>query len=120
MPHLTLEYSNNLPPLDFKQVLSSLNQALLSSGQFEEIDIKSRAVALDDFMVGISTGERAFMHLRLSILSGRSAEIKRALSASLLQVMQEFCAPLNAFHLQLSVEVLEIERDSYSKHIFAR
>jgi 5-carboxymethyl-2-hydroxymuconate isomerase len=120
MPHLTLEYTNNLPALDVKQALLKLNQALLASGQFEEIDIKSRAIRLDDFLVGTSSGGRAFIHLRLSILSGRSLQVQQALSASLLHAMRECCADLHVGHLQLSVEVLEIDRKIYSKQMFIR
>lgn len=115
MPHLTLEYSNNLPTFNVGEALLSLNQTLVASGQFEEIDIKSRAVRFDHFVVGTSTANRAFVHAKLALLSGRTMETKQALSKSLLDALQAMCVWPTALHVQLCVEVQEIERDSYAK-----
>jgi 5-carboxymethyl-2-hydroxymuconate isomerase len=115
MPHLTLEHTNNLPGFPAASALRELNDALIASGYFEEADIKSRVYRLDTFLVGASPNARGFVHVRLSILSGRSDETKRALSGSLLQVLKDRCAPTESVQVQLSVEVQEIERGSYAK-----
>ncbi|MGL6071405.1 5-carboxymethyl-2-hydroxymuconate Delta-isomerase [Craterilacuibacter sp.] len=114
MPHLNIEYSDNLPALDAGALLLAMNQALLASGQFDECDIKSRAQKMDAFRIGVSLSPRAFVHGRLSILDGRPHAIRQALSACLLQVLQQQCWPAG-LELQLSVEVLEIERTAYAK-----
>ncbi|MFK8330165.1 5-carboxymethyl-2-hydroxymuconate Delta-isomerase [Pseudomonas sp. BJa5] len=116
MPHLHVEYSDNLTGLDVDRLLLRLNHALVGSGQFaDELDIKSRAVAQGAFRVGVAPAERAFAHIKLAILSGRSAEVKRQLSASLLEVLKETIAATPGLDIQLCVEVLDIDRDSYSK-----
>lgn len=115
MPHLTIEYSDNLPQFDASHALMALNQALVASGQFEEIDIKSRAIRFTDFLVGTSTANRAFVHAKLAILSGRSIEIKQELSKNLLSTLNGVCAWPAVLQVQLCVEVLEIERQSYAK-----
>ena len=115
MPHLTIEYSNNLPQFNAEGALMALNQALVASGQFEEIDIKSRAVRFDSFLVGTVPVGRAFVHAKLAILSGRSIEIKQELSNSLLRTLQAVCAWPEKLQVQLCVEVQEIERQSYAK-----
>lgn len=116
MPHLHVEYSDNLRDLDVDRLLLRLNHALVGSGQFaDELDIKSRAVALASFRVGIAPLARAFAHVKLAILSGRSAEVKRQLSASLLEVLKEAIPARAGLDVQLCVEVLDIDRDSYSK-----
>ncbi len=117
MPHLTLEFSGNLAGFDAKQTLSKLNQALVASGQFEEVDIKSRALACDTFLVGLARDGRAFVHVKLALLNGRPAEIKQALSSALLEVLRETCSGITTCQLQLSVEILEIERALYSKAV---
>lgn len=49
------------------------------------------------------------------MLSGRSPQVKQQLSQSLLAALQDLGEwPANV-QLQLSVEVLDIDRDSYSK-----
>lgn len=115
MPHLTLEYTDNLPAFKAADALLELNRTLAASGHFKEIDIKSRAIKLDTFVVGTSTDCRAFAHVRLAILSGRSAETKQELSASLLLALKKFSEPTTGLHVQLCVEVQDIDRASYAK-----
>ncbi len=115
MPHLTLEYTENLKSLDAPSLLSALNTALVESGQFEEIDIKSRAVRLDCFAIGTSNEARAFVHAKLALLSGRTPAIKADLSRRLLQVLQARCQPVGGLQVQLCAEILDIDRDSYAK-----
>ncbi len=117
MPHLTIEYTDNLPQFNAGSALLALNSVLAASGHFEEIDIKSRAIRLDTFLIGTSSDRRAFVHVKLAILSGRSTEAKRELSESLLRVLKESDWPTSA-HVQLCVEVQEIERDVYAKASF--
>jgi len=116
MPHLHVEYSDNLRDLDVDRLLLRLNHTLVGSGQFaDELDIKSRAVAMASYRVGTALSERAFAHIKLSILSGRSPEVKRQLSTALLEVLKEAVPAVAGVDIQLCVEVLDIDRDSYSK-----
>ena len=115
MPHLTIEYAGNLPQFDTSTALFKLNKALVASGQFEEVDIKSRTVRFGTFLVGTSSNERAFVHAKLAILSGRSIQTKRELSEKLLLALKEVCDWPTSPHVQLCVEIQEIERESYAK-----
>ena len=119
MPHLTLEYSSNLASLGVNETLQALNQALAGCGQFEEADIKSRAQAFEHCVVGIAPQGRAFAHIKLAILSGRSAEAKLALSQLLLQTLEQCLPPSPGLNVQLCAEILEIDRASYSKSVIA-
>ena len=116
MPHLNLEYSDNLRQLNVDQLLLRLNHALVGSGQFaDELDIKSRAQAFAQYRVGTAPGERAFAHVRLAILSGRSEQVKQQLSSSLLEVLHEAIPTTVGLDIQLCVEVLDIDREPYAK-----
>lgn len=115
MPHLTIEYTDNLPQFDVSGTLLALNKALVASGHFEELDIKSRAIRIDTFLVGTSPDDRAFLHAKLAILSGRSTQVKHELSESLLSVLKETQEWPAKTHVQLCVEVQEIEREAYAK-----
>jgi len=118
MPHLTLEYTANLASADFDDLLLRLNEALVASGEFPEDHIKSRAVELATFRIGTqvetSAQRRGFVHVRLALHSGRSAQVKRGLSESLLGVFQHGNWP-SGLDIQLCVEILDIDRESYSK-----
>jgi len=115
MPHLTVEYTSNLAALPMGTLLLRLNEALATSGQFEEHDIKSRAVALTEFLVGTSLREQGFVHAKLSLLGGRSTAVKRDLSQRLLQALQAACAKVPTPPVQLCVEILEIDAEVYAK-----
>ena len=119
MPHLILEYTKNLNLLDEQEVLLRLNKALFGSGQFDEIDIKARAVALDDFVIGVTPAGRAFVHAKLSLSSGRSPEVKRDLSSALLQELRSIFSGSSNHHIQLCAEIIDIDRDSYAKDMIA-
>ena len=115
MPHLTIEYTDNIPHFNARSTLIELNKVLVASNQFEEIDIKSRAVKFETYVIGTAPDARAFVHAKLAILSGRSNETKRELSGSLLLTLKQICEwPANV-NVQLCVEIQEIERESYTK-----
>ncbi len=116
MPHLTLDYTENLGAFDAGSALHALNQALAASGQFEEADIKSRAQRLDVYAIGTAPTGRAFIHARLAVLSGRNAEVKRELSERMLAVLRAATAGRHpGMELQLCAEIQEIDRASYAK-----
>ena len=117
MPHLTLEYSSNLDTLDAAGLLSELNAALAGAGQFEEVDIKSRAYRVDCFAIGTATEGRAFVHAKLALLSGRAPAVKADLSQCMLRVLQRACPAVGGVETQLCAEILDIDRDSYAKAI---
>lgn len=119
MPHLTLECTRNLHGFDVAAALMKLNRTLLDSGHFKEIDIKSRAMALEDFLVGTVPEGYAFLHAKLSILKGRPTDVRRAVSSSLLRVLHELCPRSSTLHVQLCVELLEIDGEVYSKETIA-
>ena len=117
MPHLTLEYTDNLDALDAPGLLSAMNAALVDSGQFDEFDIKSRAIRLDCFAIGTSKEPRAFVHAKLFLLSGRTPSTKADLSQRLLGVLQARCRPVDGLRIQLCAEILDMDRDSYAKGV---
>lgn len=122
MPHFTLEHTTNLPALDAQALLHAANQALFASGQFgAEIDIKSRAIPLDTFAVGTAgDGLRGFIHAKLAILSGRNAEIKRQLSEAVLAAIEANYSVPKHMDVQISVEIVDLDRASYAKAAHTR
>jgi 5-carboxymethyl-2-hydroxymuconate isomerase len=115
MPHLTIEYTNNLPEFDAQNALERFNALLADSGHFEELDIKSRAIEFNSFRIGTSNAPRAFVHVKLAILAGRTAEAKAKISQGLLEVLQRVSPWPSGVGVQLCVEIQESDRESYSK-----
>lgn len=117
MPHLTLEYTANLAAFDAAAALAVINGAALASGEFAEADIKSRAVCLDHHRTGVEAAPRAFIHVRIALLSGRTMPARQALAAAVLAALDGAVAAQAGLELQLSVETVEIDRPSYAKAV---
>ena len=118
MPHLILEYTRNLAPvLDVGSTLRKLNHELDSIGEFVTVDIKSRAVPLDTFVVGVTPEEQAFVHVQLAILAGRSPSLKRQVSERLLRVLRSQLTGSLQLRMQVTVQIRDIDPDGYSKAI---
>ncbi|MGY2292654.1 5-carboxymethyl-2-hydroxymuconate Delta-isomerase [Pseudomonas sp. SDO528_S397] len=116
MPHLHLEYTANLADLEVERTLLRLNNALMASGQFgAEADIKSRARKVERFQVGTALTPRGFIAVKLSLLSGRSPQVKKQLSESLLAALQDHGEWPEGVQVQISVQVVDMDRESYSK-----
>lgn len=120
MPHLHLEYSNNLS-IEPKQVLVSLNRALLDGAYVNQAqDIKSRAICQEQYVVGIEIDSPdAFAHVKLSLLSGRSEALKAEISQTLLNVLEHTIAKPAHLNLQLCVEMAEMSKTCYRKVVLA-
>ncbi|MBU8978106.1 MULTISPECIES: 5-carboxymethyl-2-hydroxymuconate Delta-isomerase [unclassified Lysobacter] len=117
MPHLTLHYTANVDGFDPDAALREINHRLADSGHFDEAAIKSRALRLDHYRVGIAEDARGFVHAQLRILPGRDADTRAALSALVLDALQA-TLPYRHPHTQLCVEVDEMDARSYSKRVF--
>jgi 5-carboxymethyl-2-hydroxymuconate isomerase len=117
MPHCILEYSANLPETpDFQTLFQQLHDVLMTSGQFTLDDIKSRAIRHEVFRIGDGDLRRTFVTLNLRLLSGRSDEVKAALSRSILELLERaFARTLAETTCSLTVQVSEIHRPSYQK-----
>lgn len=116
MPHFTLEHSANLD-VDAMACLRAVNAALVATGHFKAIDIKSRAYRAEHFLVGTDPAPHAFVAGRLAVLPGRSDEVKAAISAAVLQALLGALPRADAVHRQVSVEIVDLHRASYAKQV---
>lgn len=115
MPHLFFEYTDNLK-IDTRQTLLNLNEALVGSGHFDENSIKARAIKLDDYVIGTQPqARRAFLHMRLTILSGRAPEVKKQVTDLLVATVQKGQDWPADTQVQITAEVIDMERDLYGK-----
>lgn len=121
MPHITIEVSPALTGFDAARTLERVNHALAASGQFDDADIKSRVLRLHDVLVGTEGPAQGFVHATLRLLAGRSQATRAALSASVLQALIG-SLPASTGSLppvQVSVDVVEMDRSTYAKQVVA-
>ena len=117
MPHLTLEYSDNLPaPVDVAALFARLHAALAEAGPFALAQIKSRALPHATFRVGAGAPESVFVHLTVAILTGRSVEDRRRIGERMLGLLREaFARAWDERPCDVTVEVREMQRETYVK-----
>lgn len=114
MPHLIIEYTANLTAFSPSNALWLANQALINSGLFAESDIKSRALCLDQFLVGTGCVEHGYVHARLELLSGRTDEQRKTIAHAVMSALTSLVEQ-NQVPVQVSVETVEIHAVSYAK-----
>lgn len=120
MPHLIIEYSSNLNDFPEARVLTELNAAVTASPEIlNEADLKTRFVTVDRFAIGTSPEDRAFVHAQLRMLSGRNAETKQDLTGRIADVLRRLAPRPAGVLVQLSVEIVDMDRSSYVKERLA-
>ena len=113
MPHAIIEYSANLSAVvSENKITQAVHQAMITSGLFDTDNIKTRAHSTDDYMVGSKARKGSFIHLTISILTGRTTEQRKSLSQSMITILKELAANVAD---SLTVEIREMDRETYQK-----
>jgi 5-carboxymethyl-2-hydroxymuconate isomerase len=99
----------------FGDLFARLHRVLAGVGAIPIGNCKSRARCLDNYYIGDGATQHAFVHLVIRFLEGRSTERKRKISRGCLEVLQETLIPSAGLELQITVEIQDIERSTYSK-----
>ena len=89
--------------------MQTVFDAAMDSGLFQAKDIKVRMRSFSDFLP--IEGKATFIHVTLRLLSGRSVETRRTLSQQVFDRLQA----LGLTALVMTVEIVEIERETYTK-----
>lgn len=123
MPHLRLEYSANIKMVEdqFSLLFSRLHEVLVSKAAAELFRCQSRAICCENFYVGEGSQTRAFIHLQVLLLEGRTANQLQETGSELLKTLEEgFNDLILPFNAQISVHLNEIPSDrSYkTNHYF--
>lgn len=118
MPHCIIEHSSNISERpSWQQVFADLHELMAHTGQFKKSDIKSRAICHEEFYVGNGHPAGSFVSLRIFIMSGRTSFFRKSLSQSAFAVLKKhFEQSLQKAGFSLTVQIQEMERDSYIKN----
>ena len=117
MPHIIIEYTDNIPDqVDFHGLFGELHSALVTMGDIRQVDVKSRAYKLQQWYIADGNPNHALVHVKLHILSGRDADYKRrALAAMRPIIVAHFPRALAERECQICFETIDIDRDTYAK-----
>lgn len=117
MPHLFLEYTDNLrDTVEIPSLFLSIHQALVEVGDFRMSDFKSRALLHRNFLIGDGSSDQAFVNLDIRTFPGKSDLMKRAISeAALAALATRFPKTLATCDCDISVQISELDRQSYAR-----
>ena len=117
MPHINVEYSKDLAEaFDRTAFAKDAHEALVSIAGGRAGGCKTRFTRLDETYIADGADGYAMIHVRIGILSGRSAEVKRELNEAVLASLRKHTAPTPRFEVQLSVELRDLDRETYVRH----
>jgi len=108
MPHLTLEYSDNLE-IDVQPLLARLHEEVVATGAINLKGIKSRAIKHTQYRIADGDPDYAFVHVGLLIREGRPIEIQKEATQRVMQVLKETFGHLfEKRKLSLTVDLKEM------------
>jgi len=108
MPHLTLEYTDNLV-FEVQPLLARLHTELVATGAVNLKGIKSRAIRHTEYRIADDNPEYAFVHINLLIRAGRPLEIQQDATRRVMSVLKEtFGSRFENGYLSLSVDIKEM------------
>ena len=118
MPHLIIQYSQNLVQrADLKAFCDQMRQTLLNLGLYPEAGIRVRAVAHEIYSIADDHPKNAFLDMTLRIGEGRTDAQKKASGAALLSDAKHFFHDeLARGYFMISLNIIELESRFSWKH----
>jgi 5-carboxymethyl-2-hydroxymuconate isomerase len=109
MPHLTLEYSDNIE-FEVQPLLKRLNNELAATGAVNLKGIKSRAVRHTEYRIADGYEGYAFVHLNILMREGRPIETRHKIARRLMTVLEDtFGHHFENDYISLSVDMKEMQ-----------
>jgi 5-carboxymethyl-2-hydroxymuconate isomerase len=108
MPHLTLEYTDNIE-VDVQPLLARLHDEVVATGAIHLKGIKSRAIKHTQYRIADGDPDYAFIHVGLLIREGRPIEIQKEATQRVMKVLKEtFGYLFETRKLSLTVDLKEM------------
>ncbi len=110
MPHIVVEY---FAPkgLDQTRVLTEVLETAVGTGIMERANVKVRLLPSEAILLG--DGRASFMHLTVSLLTGRTADQKLSLAEALTTKLREICPDVEA----ISADIRDMDPACYKKNL---
>lgn len=116
MPHLQLEYSDNLLADDLPALADRLHRMLVDIGDIRLENCKTRWHACHGYAVAGGGPAHAFVHLSIRFLEGHKRNVRRKIGKAALSALRTHFRPPQNVDCQFTVEVGEIDPGLYFKH----
>ncbi|RPJ21917.1 MAG: 5-carboxymethyl-2-hydroxymuconate Delta-isomerase [Chloroflexi bacterium] len=108
MPHLTLEYTDNIE-VDVQPLMARLHEEVVATGAINLKGIKSRAIKHTQYRIADGDPDYAFVHVGLLIREGRPIEVQKEATQRVMKVLKEnFGHLFEKRKLSLTVDLKEM------------
>lgn len=116
MPHIRLDTTADIQEnADLPEILAELVETLAAFETIQPESIKAYHTLRPVWAMGQGAPE-GFIHCEVAILSGRSPALRGQISAGIAKVLrQRFARTLGAGEAGLTVEIREMDRETYVK-----
>ena len=111
MPHIIVEYSKqSVNETLVDAILHTVHHAIADSSLFKADQIKTRAYAFNKYT---NAGDNEpYIHIQARIKSGRDIDNKKQLGDVILKGLSALNIPVSV----ITVEIIDMERESYGKY----
>jgi 5-carboxymethyl-2-hydroxymuconate isomerase len=118
MPKITLEYTSNVRnDSDWGGLVLQVHNLVSKVAGITIENCKSRILEHSRYITGAGGDNKAFVHLEVALLDGRSRVLKSEMGNLLLTLLQTQLLPENSqVELQITVEIRDIDRTTYFKY----
>ncbi len=117
MPHCVLEISSNVEDQpDFRELFEKLHSFIVANSDVVLATLKSRMLRYDNFYIGSGDPESSFIYLNISMMSGRTEEVRVSLSRGALEILTKYFPKACASgKCSINVGIQELNKKTYSK-----
>jgi 5-carboxymethyl-2-hydroxymuconate isomerase len=110
MPHIVIEYSDNLQShIKGTELMAQSHKIVVDSELFNPDDVKARSICYDDYYM--TAGVDNFVHITISILEGRPTDKKHALSKAVFDNAKTLLPMAD----KVSVDIIDMDKATYQK-----
>ena len=109
MPHLILEYTDNVE-FDSHLLFKELHESLVATGAVNMKGLKSRANKLTDDYIADGNPDYKFVHVTIILREGRAREVREDISQRVMTILDNtFGHYRENGHIGLSTDMRELE-----------
>ena len=113
MPHVKLEHTENMTPSKIKPIFNQLINILIENALVKKENCKCRAIQISVYDTGNNDSDH-YYHLEISLLKGRSKEIRQKIGQMSLESLKYYFADNDIKNnKQFSVEIREMNPKNY-------
>ena len=115
MPQITVEYSAEVSEaFDRRAFALALHEAVSPLVSSDVAAFKTRFRQIEECVIGDGS-PAAMIHVRIGLLSGRTAELKQEVGRVSIGIARDHLKPVDGLTTQLTLEVYDLDREPYQK-----